>query len=136
LHSKIELIHGDLFANSNENAELIVFNPPWLPASQNLDELDKAIYYNSELFSRFFAEAKKHLQPNGRVVLLFSNLARITKVDDTHPIETELAEGGRFEKELFLQKKVRSASKRTKRNQTWRAEEMVELWVLKLRSDK
>lgn len=134
--SKIELIFGDLFANSTKNTELIVFNPPWLPASQNLDELDKAIYYNSELFSRFFAEAKKHLQPNGRVVLLFSNLARITKVDDNHPIEKELLEGGRFEKELFLQKKVRSASKNTQRNQTWRSLEMVELWVLKLQSDK
>ena len=131
LHSKIELLFGDLFANSNEKTELIVFNPPWLPASQNLDEIDKAIYYNDELFSRFFSEAKKHLQPNGRVVLLFSNIAQITKVDDKHPIKEELDRGGRFEKELFLQKKVRSASKKTKRNQTWRAEEKVELWVLK-----
>lgn len=132
IQSKIELLHGDLFANSKASAELIVFNPPWLPASQNLDEIDKAIYYNPDLFSRFFAEAKKHLEPNGRVVLLFSNLARITKVDDNHPIEHELLKGGRFVKELFLQKKVRLASKKTQRNQTWRSMEMVELWVLKL----
>ena len=131
LQSKIELIFGDLFANSDEKTELIVFNPPWLPATQNLDEIDKAIYYNAELFSRFFSEAKKHLQSNGRVVLLFSNIAQITKVDDKHPIKEELENGKRFEKELFLQKKVRSASKKTKRNQTWRAEEKVELWVLK-----
>ncbi len=136
LQSKIELMFGDLFVNSNVNTELIVFNPPWLPSSQNLDEMDKAIYYNSELFPRFFAGAKNHLQPHGRVVLLFSNLARITNVNDSHPIEIELAEGGRFEKELFLQKKVRQASKKTQRNQTWRADEMVELWVLKLRSKK
>jgi hypothetical protein len=135
LQSKIELLFGDLFANSQASTELIIFNPPWLPASQNIDGLDKAIYYNAELFSRFFTEAKKHLQPNGRVALLFSNLAKITKVDDRNPIETELADGGRFEKELFLQKKVRSASKKTQRNQSWRSLEMVELWVLKLRSD-
>lgn len=133
LHSKVELLYGDLFANNNAKTELIVFNPPWLPASQNLDGLDKAIYYNADLFSRFFEEAKKHLQPNGRVVLLFSNLAQITKVDDSHPIEKELAEGERFEKELFLQKKVRSASKKTQRDQTWRSLEMVELWVLKVK---
>jgi len=136
LQSKLELLHGDLFVSSNEKTEMIVFNPPWLPASQDLDELDKAIYYTPELFFRFFDKAKKHIQPNGRVVLLFSNIAQITKVDDSHPIENELANGGRFEKELFLQKKVRLASKKTKRNQTWRAEEKVELWVLKLKSDK
>lgn len=136
LQSKVELFYGDLFANNNAKAELIVFNPPWLPASQNLEGLDKAIYYNAELFSRFFAEAKKHLQPNGKVVLLFSNLAQITKVDDSHPIEKELAEGGRFEKELFIQKQVRAASKKTQRNQTWRSLEKVELWVLKLQVEK
>lgn len=136
LQSKIKLSYGNLFANSNEKTELIVFNPPWLPAFQNLDELDKAIYYTPEMFSSFFEEAKKHLQPNGRVVLLFSNLAQITKVDDSHPIEKELENGGRFEKELFIQKKVRSASKKTKRNQTWRAKEKVELWVLKLNAKK
>lgn len=136
LQSKMELVHGDLFAGSNVKTELIVFNPPWLPASQDLDEIDKAIYYNPELFPKFFAETKKHLQPNGRVVLLFSNLAQITKVSDSHPIETELAKGGRFEKELFLQKKVRMSSKKTRRDQTWRTSEMVELWVLKLQSDK
>ncbi len=66
----------------------------------------------------------------------FSNLAQITKVDDSHPIEKELAESERFEKELFLQKKVRSASKKTQRDQTWRSLEMVELWVLKVKSEK
>lgn len=134
--SKIILMHGDLFTNNEIKTELIVFNPPWLPASQNLGEIDKAIYYTSELFSRFFTEAKKHLHPNGKVVLLFSNLAQITKVDSNHPIKTELAEGGRFEKELFIQKKVRMASKKTQRNLTWRSSEIVELWVLKLQSDK
>jgi len=136
LHSKIELIYGDLFANLHVQTELIVFNPPWLPASQNLDEIDKAIYYDSDLFSRFFTEAKKQLQPNGRVVLLFSNLAQITKVADKHPIETELEKNDEFVKELLLQKKVRAASKKTRRDQNWRSEEMVELWVIKLRRDK
>ena len=132
LNSKIELIYGDLFANCNLKTELIVFNPPWLPASHNLEGIDKAIYYDSNLFPRFFAEAKKHLKENGRVVLLFSNLAQITNVTDSHPIEEELSNGGRFQKELFIQNKVQSASKNTKRNQNWRTSEMVELWVLKL----
>lgn len=133
LNSEIDLLFGDLFAGCNLKTELIVFNPPWLPASYDLDGIDKAIYYDEDLFPRFFAEAEKHLEADGRVVLLFSNLAQITKVGESNPIEVELAEGGRFEKELFIQKEVSAASENTKRNQNWRATEMVELWVLKLR---
>lgn len=136
LDSKIELQFGDLFAENNAKSDLIVFNPPWLPATYNQEVIDTAIYYEKDLFPRFFAEAKKHLKPEGKLVILFSNLAQITDQKVSHPIEKELAEGGRFEKELLLHKKVRSASKNTKRNQNWRHEEMVELWVLKLLKTK
>lgn len=134
--SKIDLFYGDLFANCNLKTELIVFNPPWIPASHDLEGIDKAIYYDTDLFPRFFAEAEKYLTADGRVVLIFSNLAQITKVGENHPIEEELSSEGRFQKELFIQKKVGQASKNTKRNQNWRSSEMVELWVLKLRDAK
>ena len=131
LNSKIELKYGDLFAGCDTKTELIVFNPPWLPAAYNSEGLDKAVYYDAELFTRFFEEAKKHLKPDGKVLLLFSNLAQISGLSESHPVETELSEGGRFEKELFVQKKLRSASKKTRRNLERRSSEMVELWVLK-----
>ncbi len=131
LYPKIELLYGDLFANCNAKTELIVFNPPWLPASYHSEGIDKAIYYDDTLFQRFFAEAKQHLKAEGRVILLFSNLAQITGASKGHPIEAELANGERFEKELFIQSKVNAASKNTRRNQNWRGDEMVELWVLK-----
>ncbi len=130
-NSKIDLIHGNLFANCNLKTELIVFNPPWLPASHNLDEIDKAIYYDENLFNHFFDEAKKYLKPNGKIVILFSNLAEITNISKNHPIKDELSKNKRFEKELFIQKKVSKSSNKTRRNQNWRATEMVELWVLK-----
>ena len=82
------------------------------------------------MFTNFFKEAKERLLPDGKIVLLFSNLAQITKVSESNPIEKELAEGGRFKKELFLTKTVKTASKKTKRNQNWRSSELVELWVL------
>ncbi|MCF8374423.1 MAG: methyltransferase [Bacteroidales bacterium] len=129
--SKIDLYYGDLFAGCTLKSELVVFNPPWLPASHDLEGIDKAIYYDETLFPRFFEEAKNHLTDNGKVVLLFSNMAQVTKVGEQHPIESELADGGRFQKELFLQKEVGAASKNTRRNQNWRASEKVELWVLK-----
>lgn len=132
LSSKIDLTYGDLFANCDEKSELIVFNPPWLPASHNIEGLDKAIYYDAELFPRFFSEAKKHLQNKGKLILLFSNLAQISGLTNKHPIKKELSEGGRFQKELFMEKKAGQASTKTKRDQNWRNSEMVELWVLKL----
>jgi len=136
LYSKIELIHGDLFADVNIETELIVFNPPWLPAAHNLSGMDMAVYYDDDLFPRFFAEAKKHLKPNGRLVILFSNMAQITSLSKIHPIEAELSNEERFEKEFFAQTNVAPASKKTRRNQTWRANEMVELWILKLYNAK
>jgi SAM-dependent methyltransferase len=131
LSGKLSLLHGDLFAESNIPTELIVFNPPWLPTSDGSDGLDTAIYYSEDLLPRFFTEAYRRLKTGGRVVLLFSNLANITEVAITHPIETELLSGGKFVKELLVQKKVRPASNKIKRNQHWRSNEMVELWVLK-----
>ena len=129
-YSNLELIHGNLFANINTSTELIVFNPPWLPAKQDIKGLDNAIYYGPELFPDFFKEAKKFLKPGGKLVLLFSNLAQITNVSESNPIEEEIAKGGRFKKELLLKKIVKPASKKTKRNQNWRSSEVVELWVL------
>ena len=132
LDSRVELQHGDLFANCSEKSELIVFNPPWLPASHDLEGIDQAIYYGEGLFSRFFVEAVKHLKPGGQIALLFSNLGEITGLAEEHPIRKELAEGGRFKKELFICKAVRAASSKTKRNQKWRGSEKVELWILKM----
>lgn len=134
LISKIDLRFGDLFANYAENTELIVFNPPWIPASHDLEGIDKAIYYDFDLFPNFFEEAKKHLKPNGRVVLLFSNLAQVTNVTNTNPIEQEILEGDRFEKDVLIETSVKAASNHTRRNQDWRGEEKVQLWVLRLKS--
>lgn len=75
LSRKIELDFGHLFGNWEKQTELIVFNSPWLPASHNLDRNDEAIYYNENLFSEFFEGAKKRLLPEGKLVILFSNLA-------------------------------------------------------------
>ena len=133
LKSKLELIHGDLFDGIDTKTELVVFNPPWLPATYELEGLDSAIYYKADLFTRFFEEVGNYLQPGGKIVLLFSNLAEVTGVSKVHPIKKELEEGNRFFKEYFVQKKVQAASKKTKRNQHWRNDEMVELWVLRVK---
>ena len=130
LSRKIELDFGHLFGIWKKQTELIVFNPPWLPESHDLDGNDEAIYYKKNLFPDFFAEAKKRLLPEGKLVIFFSNLAQITNVTKDHPIEQELLEGGRFQLEKCFKKTVKPASEKTKRDQYWRSSEEVELWVL------
>lgn len=130
LSRKIELDFGSLFSKWEKQTELIVFNPPWLPKSKNTDNIDGSIYYDKNLFPDFFEEAKKRLLPEGKLVIIFSNLAQITKVTKDHPIEKELAKGNRFQLEKCFKKSVKAASEKTKRDQHWRSSEEVELWVL------
>jgi hypothetical protein len=130
LSRKIELDLGHLFGKWEKQTELIVFNPPWLPEVYDSEGMDEAIYYNEKLFPEFFAAAKPMLLPEGKLVLIFSNLAQITNLTTEHPIEKELAEGGRFQLEKCWKKTVNASSHKTNRNQDWRADEEVELWVL------
>ncbi len=134
LSRKIELDFGHLFGKWEKPTELIVFNPPWLPQINDKDNnngsTDEAIYYDEKLFPNFFEEAQKRLLSEGKIVILFSNLARITNITKEHPLQKEIEKGGRFKLEKYLKKKVKAASIKTKRDQNWRAEEEVELWVL------
>lgn len=130
LSRKIELDFGNLFGKWEKQTELIVFNPPWLPETRHLDNIDEAIYYNKSLFPAFFEAAKQRLLPDGKMVLIFSNLAQITGLSQTNPIEQEIAEGGRFQLEHCYKKSVKKASEKTKRDLHHRKAEEVELWVL------
>jgi len=127
---KITLNHGDLFDNCDVKADVIVFNPPWLLAKHTLEEgIDKAMYYEEDLFPRFFEQAQKHLSPKGKIVLIFSNLAQVVDEESRHPIIEELQKNKRYRKELHLKRDVRASSRRTKRRDS-RDTEKVELWVL------
>lgn len=130
LNDKIELRYGDLFGGFNEKAELVVFNPPWIPSKTDIKGLDNAVYYEEGLFSRFFEQAYERLEENGKIAILFSNIARITEMNATNPIEEELKHSKRYKLSFFKTSKVEQASQKTKRNQVWREEELTELWVL------
>lgn len=130
LSRKIELDLGHLFGKWEKPTELIVFNPPWLPKFHDSSNLDDAIYYDKTLFPEFFTQAKERLLPEGRLVLIFSNLAQITMLTKEHPIEAELKEGNRFKLERCFKKSAGPASSKTKRDQHWRSLEEVELWEL------
>lgn len=128
----INLYFGDLFAGSGKKSNLVVFNPPWIPLPKEVSGIDLAIYYDKELFPRFFEEAAKHLNPGGQLVILFSNLAGLMNSQFIHPIEWELKKQKRFALIQKTTKKVAAASSKTKRKAVWRDQEFVECWVLTL----
>jgi methylase of polypeptide subunit release factors len=131
----LQLSCGDLFEHCPREAALIVFNPPWLPGMDLSGGLDAAIYYPEDLFSRFFEQAAPHMQKQGRLIVLFSNLAEISDINTVNPIIRELETGNRFHKVQLITKQVRPASSKTKRAVSLRSKEKVELWELKLKTD-
>ncbi|KQM11602.1 hypothetical protein AOA80_07300 [Methanomassiliicoccales archaeon RumEn M1] len=69
-----EVRESDLFSNVPERFDVIVFNPPYCPGTDD-DRLALAWAGGPdgvEVTARFLAEAPRHLDPGGRVVLLLS----------------------------------------------------------------
>lgn len=125
-----ELYCADLFGECTDGQDLIVFNPPWLPTKKSIAGLDSAIYYKEDLFPRFFEQALMLLNENGKLLILFSNLAESSELTTSHPIRDELAKNNRFKLSFYEQKKVKESSKHTKRKLVSRKDEFVEIWVL------
>jgi hypothetical protein len=115
-------VRSDLFANVPEPADLLVFNPPWMAGAIE-DPLDRALFFDSDLFPRFFEGARTHLNPDGRVVLLYSSVLRLLRPDLPHPVDTEV-DSGRWTVQEKLQRRVKPQNGRKTR-------EKVEVWVLR-----
>lgn len=72
----IQLIQCDLFA-PEVSTDLIVCNPPWLPAKPSAP-IEQAVYdEDSNMLQRFLAGATLHLNPQGEIWLIMSNLAEL-----------------------------------------------------------
>ncbi|MFG1908603.1 methyltransferase [Kribbella sp. NPDC048928] len=73
LQVNAEVQETDLFPP--DQADLIVCNPPWIPATP-LTLLDQAVYdEDSRMLRAFLAGVRDHLKPGGEVWLLLSDLA-------------------------------------------------------------
>ncbi len=73
LQKQVEVIKADLFPPGR--ADLIVCNPPWLPASAN-SRLDHAIYDpDSRMLKGFLNGLAEHLETGGEGWLILSDLA-------------------------------------------------------------
>jgi len=102
-NKKIKFIISDLFSSigkfdmSEINGKIsehpkksqffdtIIFNPPYLPEEKDLKIKDKALYGGKqgiELIERFFLQARKYLNKNGIVLMVFSSITGKSKVNN------------------------------------------------------
>lgn len=82
---EVKTIQSDLFENIKEKFDLIIFNPPYLP-EEPLEPEDSKLSTTggkkgNEILVRFLKQAKKHLNKNGKILIVFSSLT--PKVDET-----------------------------------------------------
>lgn len=115
----------DLLSGVKEMCDLIVFNPPWVSGKPQ-GILDSALFYEGDLFERFFKSAHPRLNPGGRVVMLFSSVSSLVQPDVPHPVTEEL-ENKRFK---LVQKLERRAKTDKKVSVMKKSSEKVELWEL------
>lgn len=73
----LKSIYSDLFSNlKKEKFSLIIFNPPYLPENKYDKEKDTTGGKKGcETIVKFLKQAKKHLEKNGEILLLFSSLS-------------------------------------------------------------
>lgn len=81
----IQARFSDLFSNVNGKFDLIIFNPPYLPREESEDKESRETTtggkYGYEILERFFSQVKKHLNKNGKVLIVFSSLTNKDKVN-------------------------------------------------------
>ncbi|WP_048055347.1 HemK2/MTQ2 family protein methyltransferase [Pyrococcus sp. NA2] len=73
----VVFVVSDLFENVRGTFDLIIFNPPYLPGEEIRDDIDKALIGGKrgyEIIVRFLENVGNYLNPNGRVLLVYSSL--------------------------------------------------------------
>jgi methylase of polypeptide subunit release factors len=75
MQTNIQLEQADLFPQGK--ADLIVCNPPWLPAKANTT-IEQAVYDpDSQMLKGYLSGLKAHLNPDGEAWLVMSDLAEL-----------------------------------------------------------
>lgn len=73
LQHKATVVTGDLFENvPKERFDFIIFNHPFFPGTpEEGDTISASMLNPGELIDRFLDEAKKYLEPSGRIMMPF-----------------------------------------------------------------
>ena len=84
----IPVIRADLFRGIKAKFDMVIFNPPYLPTSEeekNAGWINFALdggESGRETIKRFFLDLGPHLTPGGRAIILLSSLTGITMVEE------------------------------------------------------
>ena len=90
----ITLEQADLFPSGHKKADLIVCNPPWLPAKANAP-IEYAIYDpNSTMLKGFLAGVKSYLNDDGEAWLILSDLAEHLGLRTNEEVQKWIADAG------------------------------------------
>ena len=130
--ARFQVIEADLFPEVAEQADCIVFNPPWLPG--NIHSItDHGSYYDEPVIERFLSEARNHLKPGGRLVLLFSSLAQDLGLTDRNLVKSAIEDSGEWIVVRKTTAKEQPPSQKSRRQwvQKTRPVEIFQLWELK-----
>jgi len=79
----LDCIQSDLFDNVSGKFDLIIFNAPYLPQDEGIE--DPALYGGKEGFEiidRFLRGAKNFLAEKGKILLLFSSITNKEKINN------------------------------------------------------
>jgi len=81
--TNIEFRQSDLFSavKPSEKFDMIIFNPPYLPEHPYDKEIDTTGGKNGyETIFRFLEQAKHHLKPHGKILIVFSSFSRPERI--------------------------------------------------------
>ncbi len=79
---KIKAMQSDLFERVEGQFNVIIFNPPYLPQDEGIE--DRALYGGKngwEITERFIHDASRFLLPEGKILFLFSSLTNKEKIE-------------------------------------------------------
>ncbi|PKO24570.1 MAG: methyltransferase [Betaproteobacteria bacterium HGW-Betaproteobacteria-8] len=131
LQKQVEVIKTDLFPPGK--AELIVCNPPWLPASAN-SRLDHAIYDpDSHMLKGFLNGLAEHLETGGEGWLILSDLAEHLGLRSRQQLLQMFADAGlHVIEKLDIKPRHPKSADQSDPLHAARQAELTSLWVLSI----
>ncbi len=114
-----------------EAGDLLVCNPPWLPAPTR-KMMDRATYYDVGFFDRLFSVFRSKSPPGCQIALLFSDFALQAGMSRHHPIKRALEA---YRQDFILMEvHQRPLNERKVHQKSWlqsiRAKEQAELFII------
>ena len=128
----ITVEQADLFPKGHKKADLIVCNPPWLPAKANAP-IERAIYDpNSAMLIGFLAGVKTYLNEEGEAWLILSDLAEHLGLRKNEELMKWIADAGlNVIEKIDIQPKHAKSSDQSDPLYSARVKEITSLYRLK-----